>query len=103
MARAVWLLALLLLAGCAGAAVGWTKPGADSAQTARDVAECRMLTDSVVHTDADIDQDIGATRGSDLQRSNLLRMQTQQTRDNNRDRAAAILAAGMHQKGYKER
>jgi hypothetical protein len=103
MVRAVWLLALLLLAGCTGAAAGWTKPGADSAQVARDVEECRALTDTVVHTDADIDQDIGATRGSDLQRSNLLRMRTQQTQDNNRDRAATILAACMHQKGYSQR
>jgi hypothetical protein len=103
MARAVWLLAVLLLAGCAGGAAGWTKSGADSAQTARDVEECRGLTNTVVHTDADIDQDIGATRGSDLQRSNLLRMQTQQTQDNNRDRADAILAACMQQKGYSQR
>jgi hypothetical protein len=102
MARAVWLLTVLLLAGCAGAA-GWTKPGAGSAQTARDVEECRALTDTVVHTDSDIDQDIGTTRGADLQRSNLLRMQTQQTQDNNRDRADAILTACMHQKGYSQR
>jgi hypothetical protein len=102
MVRAVWLLAVLLLAGCVTAA-GWTKPGADSAQIARDVEECRTLTDTVVHTDADIDQDIGATRGSDLQRSNLLRMRTQRTQDNNRDRAATILAACMHQRGYSQR
>jgi hypothetical protein len=102
MARALWLLPALLLAGCAGAGAGWVKPGGDSGQTARDVEECRALTDTMVHTDADIDQDIGATRGNDLQRSNLLRMQTQQTHEHNRDRADAILAACMHKKGYSQ-
>jgi|HubBroStandDraft_6_1064221.scaffolds.fasta_scaffold1973063_1 hypothetical protein len=103
MAKALWLLPALLLAGCAGGGAGWVKPGGDGAQTARDVEECQALTDTVVHTDADIDQDIGATRGNDLQRSSLLRMQAQQTQDNNRDRAGAILAACMHQKGYSQR
>jgi hypothetical protein len=102
-AKAPWLPMVLLLAGCAGGAAGWTKPGADAAQTARDVGECQALTGTMVKTDADIDQDIGTTRASDLQRSNLLRMQTQETRDDNRDRADRILGACMHQKGYNQR
>jgi hypothetical protein len=94
------VLAVLLLAGCAGSAGGWVKPGADQAQTARDYQECAALTATATHTDADIDQDIGASRASDLQHSSILREQAQSTRDDNRDRADAILTSCMQAKGF---
>src|SRR5207245_802096 len=73
--RAGWLGLAVLLAGCA-APGGWNKTGAD-ATAARDYRDCRDLAESAVKTDADIDQDIRATRGSDYQRSAGVRAETQ--------------------------
>jgi len=89
----------LLLAGCA-AGGGWTKPGARDAETAKAYQECAALTDTATKTDTDIDQDISASRGSDLQHSSILRAQTRQTGDNSRDRADAILTSCMQAKGF---
>ena len=99
MAKAIVILVLLLV-GC-GATEGWTKGGADPETTARDLGDCQALTATATKTDADIDEDIAASRGADLQRSDLLRQQTRQTRETNGERAAAILAACMHAKGYR--
>jgi hypothetical protein len=63
--------------------------------------ECQAVTATATKTDADIDQDIGASRGADYQRSDFVRTQSQQARDTTRDRAAAILAACMQAKGFK--
>jgi hypothetical protein len=93
-------MGLVLLAGCGGGAGGWTKPGADDAQTASAYQDCLGLTGTATRTDFDIDQDISASRASDLQRSSLLRGQTQQTHEDNRDRAAAILESCMQAKGF---
>ncbi|HYM71460.1 MAG TPA: hypothetical protein VET89_00655 [Stellaceae bacterium] len=92
--------AMLLLAGCGGGE-GWTRLGADAAAVSAALADCQAVTATATKTDIDIDQDIAATRGSDLQRSDLLRLQTRQTHDTNRDRAAAILAGCMQAKGFR--
>jgi hypothetical protein len=90
---------LLLLAGCA-AAGGWTKPGADAAATAGAYQDCREMAASAVKTDADIDQDILATRSSDSQRAGGVRVETQAMQDHTRDRAASIVGACMRAKGF---
>lgn len=100
MARGVALLATLLVAGCAAAGADWTKPGADADETARILLECVALAGTATQTDADIDQDIAATRASDLQHSGGLREQAQQRRNDDRDRAAAIVQSCMQAKGF---
>jgi hypothetical protein len=97
-----WRLGLaLLLAGCT-ASGGWSKTGADSAAAAREYQDCRATADTAVKTDADIDQDIGATRRSDWQRSAGVRAETQTMQEHTSGRAAAIVAACMHAKGFAE-
>ena len=90
---------VLLLAGCA-AAGNWTKAGADAAATARDYQDCGAMAASAVKTDADIDQDILATRHSDAQRSGVIRLQAEAMRDHTTDRAAAIVDSCMRAKGF---
>ena len=99
--RGAWPALALLLAGCT-AAGGWAKPGADAAMTADEYQDCRDLAASAVKTDADIDQDIFATRGADWQRSGTGRVQTQSAQDHTRDRATAIVGACMRAKGFAE-
>jgi hypothetical protein len=89
----------VLLAGCAGGA-NWTKAGLDEAATAREYQDCQDLAGTAVRTDADIDQDIQAARQSDLQRSSVVRVGSQNTRDQTHDRADAIVAACMKAKGF---
>ena len=60
------------------------------------------MAESAVKTDADIDQDIRATRRSDWQRSAGIRAETQTMQEHTRDRASAIIAACMHAKGFAE-
>jgi hypothetical protein len=72
----------------------------DEAATARDYRDCQDLAGTAVRTDADIDQDIQATRDSDRQRAGVVRAQTQTTHEQTRDRAGAIIAACMRAKGF---
>jgi len=92
---------LLLVAGCSGVTGGgWSKSGADDAATASAYQDCLALTDTASRTDSDIDQDIASTRGSDLQHSSIVRQQSQDIRNDNRDRADAILSSCMQAKGF---
>jgi hypothetical protein len=92
---------VLLLAGCGGAAGGgWTKPGADDAATASAYQDCRAVTDTATRTDTDIDQDIAASRASDLQHSSVVRQQSENVHGDNIDRADAILSSCMQAKGF---
>jgi len=99
MSRALLLATGLLLAGCAAAA-GWSKPGADNAAASGAYDECRALAESAVRTDADIDQDILATRQSDWQRSGVVRVQTRTMHEQTRDRASALTDSCMQAKGF---
>jgi len=90
---------LLLLGGCTSGG-GWVKPGAEEGAAAQEYQECRALADSAVRTEADIDQDIAATRQTDWQRSGLGQVQSRTMRENTRDRAAAIIASCMQAKGF---
>ncbi|MFI4947279.1 MAG: hypothetical protein ACHQC9_00570 [Alphaproteobacteria bacterium] len=110
--RACGLGVALLLAGCAAvggwikpdeANVDWTKPGADAATTASEYQDCRRLAEGAVKTDADIDQDIQATRPNDWQRSGIVRAGTQAMQEHTINRAAAIVGACMRAKGFVAR
>jgi len=92
------LCAMLLLAACSGG--DWVKPGADGTAAAHEYQECRDLAGTAVRTQADIDQDIAATRGADRQRGSIVRLQAQTSREQTRDRAAAIIAKCMSAKGF---
>ena len=95
------IISLLLLAGCGGVAGGgWTRPGADQAATASAYRDCQALTGTATKTDSDIDQDIAATRSSDLQHASVVRQQSQDIRDDNAERADAILSSCMQAKGF---
>jgi hypothetical protein len=95
-------LLLALFAGCVGSG-DWTKTGGDEASAAREYEDCRALAGDAVRTDADIDQDILATRQSDWQRAGVVRQQTRVMHEQTRDRAAAILEACMKAKGFSQK
>lgn len=95
-------LLLPLLAGCGGAGA-WTKAGSDEAGAAREYADCRAIAGGAVQTDADIDQDILATRQSDWQRAGVVRQHTQVMHEQTRDRAAAITESCMKAKGFSQK
>ena len=95
--RAAFLL--LPLAGCT-ATGDWVKPGTDQAAAGREYQDCRDLADAAVRTEADIDQDILATRQTDWQRAGVVRTQTRLMHEQTGDRAAAIVDSCMKAKGY---
>ena len=92
---------LLVLAACGGSG-DWVKAGADQASVARDYEDCRDLAGAAVRTDADIDQDIAATRSDDRQRAGVVRAQTRTMGEHTRDRADAIIARCMRAKGFSQ-
>jgi hypothetical protein len=115
MTRICAALGLLLLAACdsmslpgwpepsprsAATASAWTKPGADVAAIQSAYDDCLATTETASRNDYDIDQDISATRSSDLQHSEFAQSQMQQSRDTTRDRAQAVLTACMTAKGF---
>jgi len=105
MNRIRWLgavLVLSLLAGCSGSR-DWTKTGGDEGSAAREYEDCRALAGDAVRTDADIDQDILATRQSDWQRAGVVRLQTRVMQEQTRDRSAAILESCMKAKGFSQK
>jgi hypothetical protein len=97
--RSYWIALAFVLGGCS-ASGNWTQAGADATATARDYAECRALAGTAVNTEANIDQDILATRHDDRQRTSIVRIEAQNIRDETRDRAAAITASCMQAKGF---
>jgi hypothetical protein len=84
----------------AASASAWTKPGADPAAVESAFSDCLGATDVATKTDFDIDQDISASRSSDLQHSDFARAQMHQARDTTRDRAQAVLSSCMEAKGF---
>jgi len=116
MTRIVALLILLLVAACssmsmpgwpkpapeaAASASAWVKPGADAAAVEAAYDDCLATTATATKTDFDIDQDIAASRSSDLQHSDFARTPMNQARDTSRDRAQAILSSCMEGKGFR--
>ena len=90
---------LFAVAGCSGGG-DWVKPGVDQAAAAREYQDCQDLAGTAVRTQADIDQDIAATRSDDRQRGSITRVQTETMHEQTRDRAGAIVAKCMAAKGY---
>jgi hypothetical protein len=95
-------LVLFLLADCGGGG-DWIKSGGDEAAAAREFQDCRALAGDAVRTDADIDQDILATRQSDWQRAGVVRQQTRVMHEQTRDRAAALIESCMKAKGFSQK
>ena len=93
---------VLLLAGCGGAG-DWAKSGADENAATAAYQDCRALAGDAVRTDADIDQDILATRQGDWQRAGVVRQQTQIMHEQTRDRAASLIDSCMKAKGYSQK
>jgi hypothetical protein len=93
---------VLLLAGCGGAG-DWARPGADEGAATAAYQDCRALAGDAVRTDADIDQDILATRQGDWQRAGVVRQQTQIMHEQTRDRAASLIDSCMKAKGYSQK
>jgi hypothetical protein len=116
MVRVLAAALLLLFAGCgsmslpgwpkgppegAASAGAWTRPGADAATIESAYGECLAATDTATRNDFAIDQDIAASRGGDLQRSDFARTQSREARDTTRDRAQRLLSSCMQGKGFK--
>jgi hypothetical protein len=89
-----------MVSGCGGGPGDWGRAGADGATVASEYQECRAVADTAVKTEANIDQDIIATRGDDWRRAGVGRLQVRTMRDHNRDRGAAIIDACMRAKGF---
>jgi hypothetical protein len=92
------LAVLLLLASCGGGGGDWA--GADEAEAEREYQACRDVASAAVGKEADIDQDIIATRGRDWQRGGIGRVESRAMQEHTRDRAASIVASCMRAKGY---
>ena len=108
-------LALSLLAGCSGLDIGfgghaerssqadWIKPGVQPGDTANAYRDCLDIAQQATRKDADIDQDIAATRGADLQHSQIVQMRSAQMSSTTRQSADSIIASCMRQKGFAQR
>ncbi|HVC51862.1 MAG TPA: hypothetical protein VND87_07560 [Stellaceae bacterium] len=109
------LLCVALLVGCDrfgvsfgggghdGGRADWVKSGVDPAHTEAEFRDCEALAESATTTDADIDQDIAATRGADMQRDQIVQMRAQQMHEKTRRRGEAVVASCMRQKGFAKR
>jgi hypothetical protein len=96
---AVAFATLMALVGC-GRGGDWARAGADDDAVASEYQDCRAVAGTAVKTDADIDQDILATRGDDWRRGGAGQLQTRTMREHTRDRSAAIIDACMRAKGF---
>lgn len=96
-----WLALALLLAGCSQAG-HWSKPGVDASAAAHDYEQCRAVAAAATRTETAIDQDIFASRHSDLQRASIVRNEAQNIADETRDRGSAIIASCMQSKGFTQ-
>ncbi len=93
---------LLLLAGCIGGGEGWTKPSLDVTQRASDFAECRQDTRQATQREYSIEQDINASRGTDLRNRGTFSQLSQNIDTSARDQSTALLDSCMLGKGYEQ-
>ncbi len=94
-------LLCLVLAACSQTG-GWSKPGADAAETARAYQDCTTLAAPVVNRAVGIDQDILATRSADAQHSSVTRTDERLMQDSTTRWGDKIIAACMRQKGFSQ-
>ncbi|HWD57666.1 MAG TPA: hypothetical protein VG308_05265 [Stellaceae bacterium] len=115
MRRIVVLAVAFALAGCGSvnlpgwpkppppggpSASAWAKPGADSAAVTTAYNDCLDLADAATDTDVAIDQDIAASRGSDLQHSSFAGAQLREAQQASRERIQTVLSSCMERKGF---
>jgi hypothetical protein len=81
-------------------ASAWTRPGTDAATIASAYDDCLNVANSATEKDFNIDQDIAASRGSDLQHSDFAGASLRGAQQNDRDRDQAVLSACMETKGF---
>ena len=98
--RAGWALAAVLLAGCASGSGDWVKPGIEDAEAAREYQDCRAAAAMAIGHEADIDQDIIASRQRDWQRGGIGRVQSRTMQEHTRDRVNSVVASCMRAKGF---
>ena len=84
----------------AASASAWTKPGVDAATVEGTYRDCLEIANTATDKDFNIDQDITASRGSDLQHSAFAGVGQRETQQSNRDRAQTILSSCMNGKGF---
>lgn len=89
----------LALAACANAS-RWEKDGVPPELASRDYTQCRAEASRAVQRDQNIDQDILASRGQDLQRDGLLTLRRDTMRNSNLGRYDEILDRCMSARGY---
>jgi hypothetical protein len=92
-------VAAMLLAGCSQTA-GWTKPGADAADVAAALQQCRGAADRTVAPEESIDEDIEATRGVDWARSQIGDIARAELGAGTQSRGERITAACMQTEGF---
>ena len=92
---------LHLLAGCTGGGEGWTKPSLDVTQRAADFAECKQDTRVETQREYSIDQDINASRGTDLRNRGTFSQLSQNIDTSAQDQTTALFASCMLGKGYE--
>jgi len=84
----------------AASASAWTRPGADAATIESAYDDCLNVANSATQKDFDIDQDIAASRGSDLQHSEFAGTSLRGAQQTSRDRDQAVLSSCMETKGF---
>jgi uncharacterized protein YjbI with pentapeptide repeats len=84
----------------AASASAWTRPGADAATVESAYDDCLNVANSATQKDFDIDQDIAASRGSDLQHSEFAGASLRDAQQTSRDRDQAVLSSCMETKGF---
>ncbi|HEX3538719.1 MAG TPA: hypothetical protein VHU15_18330 [Stellaceae bacterium] len=91
---------MLLLAACNSGGGAWTKAGADQAAAGQAYDECKELADTAVQTEANVNQDIMASRGGDWGRSGIGHIETQSMRERTGNRTGRIVDSCMKAKGF---
>jgi hypothetical protein len=84
----------------AASAGAWTRPGVDAATVGSAYDDCLNVANSATEKDFNIDQDIAASRGSDLQHSDFAGAPSRAAQQNDRDRDQAVLSSCMETKGF---
>jgi len=100
MRRSASAILFLMLAGCAAAGAGWSKPGVDEEATARETRDCRARAEEAAGTDIAINEDIMATRSGDWRRANTLPLQTETMKRQTTHDADAVFDSCMRAKGF---